>query len=299
MNDDEITDEIDKKYKKLLDAARGVENTPDKLDDDSVKENNSGKPTDDTTSASNMIDMMLGKQSEKTIDSETMIQETQKRIWKSLKHGIEYDATVDRSDAFLRQHVNEKMHMVVLFVDLVGSTNISLTLPEEKVAIIISSFAQEMALAIKQHNGFVLKFVGDAVIGYFIHTSVLIAADNAVSCAQRMIQIMDQGVNPILNNYDYPDLLLHIGLDYGDNMIVRYGSDKEKSHVDILGPTMNIAAKIQSMANPQQILIGQHVYDKIHPTVQQKFKKETWSESEWKYNDRKTGKPYTVYSLDS
>ena len=299
MNDDEITDEIDKKYKKLLDAARGVENTPDKLDDDSVEENNSGKPTDDTTSASNMIDMMLGKQSEKTIDSETMIQETQKRIWKSLKHGIEYDATVDRSDAFLRQHVNEKMHMVVLFVDLVGSTKISLTLPEEKVAIIISSFAQEMALAIKQHNGFVLKFVGDAVIGYFIHTSVLIAADNAVSCAQRMIQIMDQGVNPILNNYDYPDLLLHIGLDYGDNMIVRHGSDKEKSHVDILGPTMNIAAKIQSMANPQQILIGQHVYDKIHPTVQQKFKKETWSESEWKYNDRKTGKPYTVYSLDS
>ena len=298
MNDDEITDEIDKKYKKLLDAARGVENTPDKLDDDSVEENNSGKPTDDTTSASNMIDMMLGKQSEKTIDSETMIQETQKRIWKSLKHGIEYDATVVRSDAFLRQHVNEKMHMVVLFVDLVGSTNISLTLPEEKVAIIISSFAQEMALAIKQHNGFVLKFVGDAVIGYFIHTSVLIAADNAVSCAQRMIQIMDQGVNPILNNYDYPDLLLHIGLDYGDNMIVRYGSDKEKSHVDILGPTMNIAAKIQSMANPQQILIGQHVYDKIHPTVQQKFKKETWSESEWKYNDRKTGEPYTVYSLD-
>ena len=297
MNDDEITDEIDKKYEKLLDAARGIDTTSDELNEKSTDVDNSEKSPDET-SASNVVDMMLGKQAEKTIDSETMIQETQKRIWKSLKHGIEYDATVDRSDAFLRQHVNEKMHMVVLFVDLVGSTNISLTLPEEKVAIIISSFAQEMALAIKQHNGFVLKFVGDAVIGYFIHTSVLIAADNAVSCAQRMIQIMDQGVNPILNNYDYPDLLLHIGLDYGDNMIVRYGSDKEKSHVDILGPTMNIAAKIQSMANPQQILIGQHVYDKIHPTVQQKFKKETWSESEWKYNDRKTGEPYTVYSLD-
>ena len=297
MNDDDITDEIDKKYKKLLDAARGIDTMSDESNDDSTEENNT-KVTDDSTSASSMIDMMLGKQSEKTIDSETMIQETQKRIWKSLKHGIEYDATVDRSDAFLRQHVNEKLHMVVLFVDLVGSTNISLTLPEEKVAIIISSFAQEMALAIKQHNGYVLKFVGDAVIGYFIHTSVLIAADNAVSCAQRMIQIMEQGVNPILNNYDYPDLLLHIGLDYGDNMIVRYGSDKEKSHVDILGPTMNIAAKIQSMAKPQQILIGQDVYEKIHPSVQKNFKKESWSESEWKYNDRKTGKPYTVYSLD-
>ena len=297
MNDDEITDEIDKKYEKLLDAARGIDTTSDELNEESVNENNSEKPTDET-SASNVVDMMLGKKVEKTIDSETMIQETQKRIWKSLKHGIEYDATVDRSDAFLRQHVNEKIHMVVLFVDLVGSTNISLTLPEEKVAIIISSFAQEMALAIKQHNGFVLKFVGDAVIGYFMHTSVLIAADNAVSCAQRMIQIMNQGVNPILNNYDYPDLLLHIGLDYGDNMIVRYGSDKEKSHVDILGPTMNIAAKIQSMAKPQQILIGQDVYDKIHPSLQEKFKKESWSKNEWKYNDKRTGEPYPVYSLD-
>ena len=297
MNDDEITDEIDKKYEKLLDAARGVDTTSDELNEESVDGDNSEKSPDET-SASNVVDMMLGKQAEKTIDSETMIQETQKRIWKSLKHGIEYDATVDRSDAFLRQHVNEKIHMVVLFVDLVGSTNISLTLPEEKVAIIISSFAQEMALAIKQHNGFVLKFVGDAVIGYFMHTSVLIAADNAVSCAQRMIQIMDQGVNPILNNYDYPDLLLHIGLDYGDNMIVRYGSDKEKSHVDILGPTMNIAAKIQSMAKPQQILIGHDVYEKIHPSLQQKFKKESWSKSEWKYNDKRTGNPYNVYSLD-
>ena len=113
-----------------------------------------------------------------------------------------------------------------------------------------------------------------------------------------MIQIMNQGVNPILNNYDYPDLLLHIGLDYGDNMIVRYGSDKEKSHVDILGPTMNIAAKIQSMAKPQQILIGQDVYDKIHPSLQEKFKKESWSKNEWKYNDKRTGEPYPVYSLD-
>ena len=79
-----------------------------------------------------VVDMMLGKNDEKVIDSETMIQETQKRIWSSLKKGIEYDATVDRSDAYLRKHVHEKQSMVVMYVDLVGSTDITLTLPEKK-----------------------------------------------------------------------------------------------------------------------------------------------------------------------
>ena len=80
-----------------------------------------------------VVDMMLGKSDEKVIDSETMIQETQKRIWRSLKKGIEYDATVDRSDAYLRKHVHEKQSMVVMYVDLVGSTDITLTLPEKKL----------------------------------------------------------------------------------------------------------------------------------------------------------------------
>ena len=109
---------------------------------------------DDSSDKGSMLDMMLGKSDEKVIDSETMIQETQKRIWNSLKKGIEYDATVDRSDAYLRQHVHEKQSMFVMYVDLVGSTNITLTLPEEKVAIIISSLAQEMAFAVKAHGGF-------------------------------------------------------------------------------------------------------------------------------------------------
>ncbi|MDA0756325.1 MAG: adenylate/guanylate cyclase domain-containing protein [Crenarchaeota archaeon] len=250
---------------------------------------------EDTTQKDRVVDMMLGKSNMRVIDSETMIQETQKRIWNSLKKGIEYDATVDRSDAYLRKHVHEKQSMVVMYVDLVGSTNITLTLPEEKVAIIISSFAQEMAFALNAHGGFVLKFVGDAVIGYFVHASSLIAADNAISAAKSMIKIIEEGINPILNQYDYPDLFIKIGIDFGTNMIVRYGSDAEKSHVDLLGPAMNIAAKIQAKAKPQEILIGEDVYNRIHPSLRKEFSKKIWNEDEWKYNSRETGELYPVY----
>ena len=258
---------------------------------------NSDSPSNnlEQDSQSNVVDMMLGKNDEKVVDSEKMIQETQKRIWSSLKKGIEYDATVDRSDAYLRKHVHEKQSMVVMYVDLVGSTDITLTLPEEKVAIIISSFAQEMAYAVKHHGGFVLKFVGDAVIGYFVHQSSLIAADNAIGAAKSMIKIIEEGINPILNQYDYPDLFVKIGIDFGTNMIVIYGSDAEKSHVDLLGAEMNISAKIQVKAKPLEFLIGEDVYTRIHPSLQKEFSKKEWADDEWKYHSREDGELYPVY----
>ena len=72
-------------------------------DKDSVLPAESNHAQSDSSQKGSVVDMMLGKSSEKVIDSETMIQETQKRIWSSLKKGIEYDATVDRSEAYLRK----------------------------------------------------------------------------------------------------------------------------------------------------------------------------------------------------
>jgi class 3 adenylate cyclase len=245
----------------------------------------------------NYVDMVLSRRGTKVVDSETLVKETQKRIWAALKQGYEYTQGTDESDKFLRDLVSSRVHMIVMYVDLVGSTDITLSLPEEKVAIIISSFAQEMANVVKLHEGYVLKFVGDAVIAYFIAEAFpLLAADNAVNCAKAMITIVEKGMNPILNQYDYPELKIKIGMDYGENIIVRYGSDKEKAHVDILGPAMNIAAKIQHTAEPNQILIGEDVYTRLHPSIQKSFERVVWTKTKWKYHDRETGKLYPVYA---
>ena len=293
-DDDDARAEIDKKYEKLLAAATGTDN--DSIETESGKEIET-EPEYQKPSTSNIVDMMLGKSSTGTLDSETMILETQKRIWRAIKQGgVEYYGIVSESDEFLREHVNEKIPMAVMFVDLVGSTDMSLSLPEEKVAMIVSSFAQEMAIAVKQLSGYTLKFVGDAVIGYFIHKSALMASDNAISCAQTMIKIIEDGINPILNNYDYPDLFIKIGVDYGESMVMRYGNDKMRSHVDLLGPVMNIAAKVQNKAKPQQIMIGEDIFNKIHPSTQKNFELKVWGEGSWNYRNRHTGKLYPVYA---
>ncbi|MDH3779273.1 MAG: adenylate/guanylate cyclase domain-containing protein [Nitrosopumilus sp.] len=253
----------------------------------------------DTTDQNNyLVDMLLSKSKQKTLDSETMILETQKRVWGALKKGYEYSGVINESEEFLRKHVFSKLDMVVLYVDLVGSTTMTLEMPEEKIAIIVSSFSQEMAAVIRQHHGYVLKFVGDAVIGYFVgEGNGLLASDNAVSCAKSMISVIQKGINPILNQYDYPDLMVKIGVDFGQNIVVRYGADVENSHVDLMGPAMNIASKIQNMATPNQILIGDDVYQRLHPNSQKDFAKIIWKKDEWKYRSRITGAIYNVFEF--
>ena len=247
-----------------------------------------------------VIDVNLLKEEDKVVDSQTMILETQKRVWGALKKGYEYTGITNESENFLRENVFKKINIVVLYVDLVGSTTMTLELPPEKLATIISSFSQEMASVIRQHNGFVLKFVGDAVIGYFnAGENTLLASDNAVKCAKSMITIIEKGINPILNQYDYPDLMVKIGVDFGQSIVVRYGSNEQTSHVDLMGPVMNIASKIQNMAKPNQILIGQDVYQRIHPTTQKKNKKTNWAKNEWKFRSRLTGEIYQVYQYDA
>lgn len=255
----------------------------------------------ESESSKNNIDVVdiISKNKDQILDSETMILETQKRVWGALKKGYEYSGMVNESDQFLRKNVFSKLEMVVLYVDLVGSTTMTLEMPAEKIAIIISSFAQEMASVIRQYHGYVLKFVGDAVIGYFVsdedHIYETEAADDAVDCAKSMITVIQKGINPILNQYDYPDLMVKIGVDFGQNIVVRYGADVKHSHVDLMGPAMNIAAKIQNTAKPNQILIGSDVFQRIHPESQKEFNEIIWKDNEWKYRSRLTGEIYKVY----
>ena len=264
-------------------------------ENDNSKQNQVSDTKGEKTSP-NVVDLLLGKSPEKVVDSETLIKETQKRIWAALKKGYEYSGNFEESDKFLRKNVFSRVDMMVLYVDLVGSTSMTLELPEEKIATIISSFSQEMANVIRLHHGYVLKFVGDAVIGYFVaENDALIKADDAVDAAKSMITVIEKGINPILNQYDYPDLMVKIGIDYGSNLIVRYGSDEEKSHVDVMGPAMNIAAKIQSLARPNQILIGEDVYSRLHPSTQKTFELVVWKNNEWKFRSRVSGKMYQVY----
>lgn len=140
----------------------------------------------------NIIDILLSRhEANGSVDSTTLIKNVQNRINNALENGYQYTRVTDSSEKFLRKNVFQQLNMAVIYVDLVGSTKMSIELPPDKLSTLISSFSQEMAYVINAHNGYVLKFVGDAVIGYFAEneSSSFQTVDNAVGCAESMIKV--------------------------------------------------------------------------------------------------------------
>ncbi|HZA61389.1 MAG TPA: adenylate/guanylate cyclase domain-containing protein [Nitrososphaeraceae archaeon] len=231
------------------------------------------------------------------VDTETLVSQTQDRMWKALKGHYRYDASLKDSQRFLFNYVNSKLSLVIMYADLVGSTNMTMTLPVDKMATIIRAFTFEMTSTVRSYGGYVLKYVGDAIIAFFPSGyNKLLACDKAVQCAKSMITVIKNGINPILNQADYPDLAVKIGVDEGENVIVQYGNDLS-SLIDILGYSMSITAKITSLTKPNKITVGKDVYDVLHPEIRNKLVEVKQDTRSWKYTDRQTGELYKLYTL--
>lgn len=237
-----------------------------------------------------------GGSAKELVDLQTLFTQRQDRLINALKERYQYNTSIKRSQDFLRKHVSSKISLVIMYADLVGSTKMSMTLPAEKLVTIIRAFSHELSSVIENYEGFVLKYVGDAVIAFFpFGFNRYLTYDKSVECGKSMIDVLRDGINPILSKLDYPELSVKVGIDEGENVVVQYGYD-QSSPIDILGYGMNVAAKITSLTDSDKVSVGENVYKLLHPKLQSGFRELTISEPEWKYVNLETGKPYKVYT---
>jgi adenylate cyclase len=228
-------------------------------------------------------------------DITDIVKESQKRIKKALVEGFEYDhLVVAKSDQFLRKQTFQKLDFAVMYVDLVGSTRMSTELAPDLLSKIITVFSQEVAYVIECFNGLVLKFVGDAVIGYFPFSSKK-NVDDIVLCGESILYVVRHAINPLLLQMGHKGVEVKITSDYGQHTIIRYGSDHERSHVDIISATMNLAAKMQSVTKGDQIVVGKKLYEKLSGDMQRIFEKAMFDENRWSYHNLAEQKPYQLY----
>ncbi|HET8793020.1 MAG TPA: adenylate/guanylate cyclase domain-containing protein [Nitrososphaeraceae archaeon] len=235
----------------------------------------------------------------KTIyDLQTLLTQRQDRLWSVLYERYQYNTSIKRGQDFLLNHVDSKLSLVVMYADLVGSTKMSMAYPVERMAKIIKAFSHELSSVVDSYNGFVLKYVGDAVIAFFPSGfNKYLSCDTAFQCANSMINVIENGINPILekDKDNYPKLAVKIGIDEGENLAIQYGFDKS-APMDLIGYPMNVAAKITSLTGPNKISVGNNVYRLLHPTIQSEFYEMKTKETEWKYIDLENNLLYKVYT---
>lgn len=245
---------------------------------------------------------------DKAVNIDYAIKYAQTRVWKALKVNSDFDISMEETQNNLKNYAESKTTFLILYIDLVDSTRLSMTLPVNRLATIVRAFSQEISLIISAYGGYVLKYIGDAILAYFpvdssddFHARSI----NAVSCACSMIKVICQGINPILNQYDYPELRVRIGLDIGENAVVQFGWDTHTlngktilrdPHFDILGYTISITAKMTAFANPDQIVIGQLVYQILDDKQKAMFRLLPISPQIWNYlSDNTGGGIYRLY----
>lgn len=233
------------------------------------------------------------------MSSSHLIKSIQIRVERTLEQGPPIDLSTLKCQQYLRRHINNKTKLVVLCVDLVGSTKLTLSLTPPELISIINIFSTEMSMIISGYGGYVLKYVGDAVIGIFpADFDAQKACLNSINCAKTMLKVLTQVINPVFYN-KLPLIEIKIGIDLGDSMVVLYGKNVDIAHIDIIGSGISIAAKITALAKPNQILISENIFETVLEVLPDiSLKKLDIGEKNWDYNNIKTNKILNVYVLE-
>ena len=137
------------------------------------------------------------------------------------------------------------LDVTLVFTDLKGSTALYERIGDLNAYIQVQRHFQHLLDATVQHNGAVTKTIGDAVMAAFLTSA------DAVRAALEMREAVDQ------LNRDRPqrDFILKIGVHRGASIAVTLNE-----RLDYFGQTVNIAARVQNLADGDEICITEEVY---------------------------------------
>lgn len=158
------------------------------------------------------------------------------------------------------QRFLQEREVTILFADISDFTNLIERLDPQQAAELLSDFFDEMTSIIFKYGGTVDKFIGDAIMANFgAPISHGNDAELAVFAAIEMMQAMEwfkAGRDP-KEKFD-----IRIGINTG-MVLTGYMGSKKRIEYSVLGDPVNVAARLQQMAEPKTILIGDDTYAKV------------------------------------
>jgi len=145
----------------------------------------------------------------------------------------------------------------ILFADLVGFTAISERLTPTETAELLNNLFEEMLKEVFAYGGTLDKYIGDCIMAFFgAPEPQPDHADRAVGAAIGMLTRL-QHLNA--NNFWHEPLQLRIAVNSGKAVVGDVGSSQRVDYT-ALGPTINLAARMEAICNPGECVISEVTY---------------------------------------
>jgi predicted ATPase/class 3 adenylate cyclase len=146
----------------------------------------------------------------------------------------------------------ERRQLTVMFCDLVGSTALSGQLDPEDMREVIAAYQAACASIMPTYEGFIAKLMGDGILAYFGYPRA--HEDDAERAIRAGLAIVD-AVGRLQTKAAMP-LRIRIGIATGVVVVGDLIGEGVAQEQAVVGETPNLAARLQSLAEPQQIIIS-------------------------------------------
>jgi class 3 adenylate cyclase len=146
----------------------------------------------------------------------------------------------------------ERRTVTVMFTDLVGFTGLSERLGAEAVGEVLNTYLRSVARLAHEHGATVDKFIGDAVM-------VVVGAPEPLDPGEqaRRAAALARAVHAEVAALDVEvELQARSGINTGEAVVGNFGSEV-RSDYTVIGPAVNIAARLEAASEPGRILVGE------------------------------------------
>ena len=164
----------------------------------------------------------------------------------------------------------ERRQVTVLFTDMVGFTTFSERAGEEAAFTLMQSLAKLMEDAVREQGGVVQGFTGDGVMAVF---GAPVAFEDAPLRACRAALAIHERLRAAGGELEAKHGLrpqLRIGINTG-LAVVGQVQGGASAGVTVLGDTVNVAARLQAMAQPETTVMSEAMHRLVHGLVEASF----------------------------
>ena len=164
----------------------------------------------------------------------------------------------------------ERRRITVLFADMVGFTDLAESLEPEELAVVLNGYLREMSAAVIAFGGSVDNLIGDGVLAVFGAPKKMPEADQAWAAVRSAIEMRERchRLAASLREQGIPaDLEIRVGVNTAHCTVGVFGSEVMRAYMAV-GFAVNVAARLQTAADPGSILCGFRTYALVKDRVQ-------------------------------